>query len=498
MAIADEGPLTPLEMAVLERNAVALGLTIDALMENAGRAVAEEAARHLPPPPARVGILVGTGNNGGDGSCAGFYLGQWGYAPEAWAARPPADIRSSAARRNFDRLAARYSFHTGPPRAAELVDLPLVLDALLGSGQRGPLRGPYAVAGRAVEESRVPVLAVDLPSGLGTDTAIRPRWTVALTALKTGMTPENSGEITVRDIGIPDQARRETGPGDFLHFPTGSRRAERGRSARVVVIGGGPYAGAPALAALAALRSGVERATIYAPAPVAGLIQSMSPDLVVQPFGESAFQPSDVPAILEAVDAAKPAAVLVGMGAGASSKTIEAMTLLVAQLPPRAPLLLDADALHGLAPADASTRDPARIVATPNRGEWERILEGPAGPRGAEMADRVRSRAEELRVTLLVKGPSDVISDGRVVFENRHHDPAMTVAGAGDVLSGIIGGLLAQGVSAVGAARLGAYWAGEAGTRVAERRSFGLLATDLVEALPEALKAGLLRAQTIS
>lgn len=497
MWAASRRPLSSAEMAVVEENAVALGVTIDALMENAGRAVAEEATHHLPPAPARVAIVAGTGNNGGDGSAAAFYLQQWGYAPEVWLLRPPSEIRSRAARRCFERIERRLPVHLGPPRPEELAPFPLVVDAVLGTGQSARMRSPVRDAVEAIRSSRAPVLSVDLPTGAGDPDGLRPAWTVALTCVKEEAAGAHVGEVAVREIGIPPDAWRRTGPGEFLFFraPTGAE--DRGRTGRLVVIGGGPYAGAPALAGLAALRSGAERVTVIAPQGASESIQSFSPNLVVRPFGAGHFRTSDVAEILEFLRAAPPRAVAVGMGAGAHPDTTEALRGLLRELLGSAPLVVDADALAALPTAEeVGDRGPtATIVATPNSGEFERVFGGVAsGPPERKSADVARIAAER-HLVLLVKGSTDLGSDGETTFENAHHHPAMTVGGVGDVLAGVLASLLAQGLSPLHAARLATFWTGDAGQRAAVRRSFGLLATDVIEELPAALVAGLERVQ---
>jgi NAD(P)H-hydrate epimerase len=491
MWAASRRPLSSDEMAVVEQNGVALGVTLDALMENAGRAVAEEATRHLPSPPARVAVVAGTGNNGGDGTGAAYYLQQWGYSPEIWLVRPPAEIHSRAARRCYDRVEHRCPIHVRVPRPEELATMPLVIDALLGTGQTERLRGPVREAVEAIRASRAPVLSIDLPTGVADPDGLRPAWTITLTITKEELVHGAPGELTVRDIGIPPAAWRRTGPGEFLFFRT---PGDRGRTGRLVVIGGGPYAGAPALAALAALRSGAERATVLAPEGAAERIQSFSPNLVVRAFGGERFRPTDVPEILEFVRAAHPQAVVVGMGAGAHPETTEALGTVLRELTKLLPLVVDADALLALPKPDDLRDSGARaIIATPNAGEFERVFGGsPAGPL-ARRADEVQRTAAERRVTLVVKGDPDLASDGETVFENAHHHPAMTVGGVGDVLAGVIGSLLAQGVLPLHAARLGTYWTGEAGQRSASRRGFGLVATDVIDELPAALVTGLER-----
>ncbi|MGI0131748.1 MAG: NAD(P)H-hydrate dehydratase [Thermoplasmata archaeon] len=486
--------MTAVEMAVLEQNAVALGISIDALMENAGRAIAEEASHHLPSAPARVAFVAGSGNNGGDGTCAAFYLGQWGYTPEIWMVRPPSEIRSVAARRCFERIERRYPVRFHAPKPHELADIPLVIDALLGTGQTGRPQGGYGEAVIAINAAGAPVLSIDVPSGLGSDLSVRPRWTVALTSLKPGMSDATCGTITVRDIGIPEAARRRSGPGDFLFFPVERNRGPRGRSGRVVVIGGGPYAGAPGLAALAALRAGAERATVLAPRPAADQVQGFSPNLVVRSVGEEAFRPDDVPRLVELVKGSSVQAIVVGMGVGSDPSTLDALRQLLREIVAHAPLVVDAEALAALPPSrDAPSAAGAAIVGTPNVGEYLRDFEGGTEGSWEDRLEAARQRARARGMTLLVKGEADLVTDGTRAVMSPPHPRALAVAGAGDVLAGVVGALLAQGLAPFASARLASYWVGEAGSRVAARRGFGLVATDLLEELPATLVDGLAR-----
>lgn len=493
MWVASPRPLSSEEIAVAELNAVALGVTLDTLMENAGRAVAEEAARHLPPPPARVAVIASTGNNGGDGMCSAFYLQQWGFSPEIWLVHPPSEIRSRSARRCFERIERRVPFHIRVPREEELATMPLILDALLGTGQAEVLRPPIRDAVRAIRASKAPVLSIDLPTGTRDPAeGLRPSWTVTLTTPKEEMDLSRAGEVAVRDIGVPVEAWHRTGPGEFAFFRAPTGHGDRGRSARILVIGGGPYSGAPALTGLAALRTGAERATILAPEGAADRIQGFSPNLVVRPFGSGHFRATDVAEILDYVRGAPPAAVAVGMGAGAHPETIEALRQLIAELARFVPVLIDADGLSALPAGTEWTLPEGGVlpVATPNSGEFER-LRGPAP--SDDRAGAVRRVARERRVFLVVKGDPDLLSDGETIVENRHHHPAMTVAGVGDVLAGAIVSLLGQGLRPLAAARLGSYWVGEAGILAASRKSFGVMATDVVDELPAALAGGLAR-----
>jgi ADP-dependent NAD(P)H-hydrate dehydratase / NAD(P)H-hydrate epimerase len=489
---ASTRPLSSLEMAVVEANSVALGVTVDQLMENAGRAVAEEAMRRLPSPPASLAVVAGPGNNGGDATCAAFYLHQWGYVPEIWMLRAPAEIASRAARRCYDRVERIAPVHVGVPRPEDLARHPLILDGLLGTGQGGRLRSPVREAVDAITASGVPTLAVDVPTGVSDPTGLRPKWTVTLTVAKEEMTAENSGEIVVRDIGIPTEAWHRTGPGEFLFLPRAVRTADGRRTGRVVVIGGGPYSGAPALAALAALRSGAERATVVAPGGSAERIQAFSANLVVHAEGTDRFRPTDAAEILEFVRTSRPQAVVVGMGAGNHRETVEALSEVERGLAGTVPMVVDADGLAGLPTfEEISARGGSGIVVTPNVGEYDRYFGGVRGGPAVEQGEKARAIAEARGVVLLAKGDPDLLSDGIDWFENDHHHPAVTVGGAGDVLAGIVGSLLAQGVYARHAVRLASWWSGEAGARVAAHKGYGLTATDVIEELPAVMVTAL-------
>jgi len=491
MGVALGRPVTSEEMAVAEANALALGLSTDVLMENAGRVVAEEVVHDLPTPRSRVAVVAGPGNNGGDGFCATHYLIEWDYRPEIWLVQPASQIRTSASRRCFERVARRCPIHTGVPGPGDLTPFHLVIDAMLGTGQSGALRSPFREAVRAVRESGVPVLAIDIPTGATDPDGLHPRRTVTLASPKAEFTAPEPDQVTVRDIGIPDAAWKETGPGDFLFLRHAHGREGRGRTGRLVVIGGGPYAGAPALAGLAALRSGAERATIFAPGGAADRIQGFNPNLIVRSFGKDRFTPADVGPILRYLDQTPPRAVVMGMGVGTESETLEALRGLTRSILGRYPVVIDADALSVLPDIVRGRTLAHPVIATPNGGEFIRVFRGPKDGALEERRAAARAASQDLGITIVAKGDPDLITEGAELYENRHHALSMTVGGSGDVLGGVLGSLLAQGLGATGAALLGTYWVGEAGLRVAATRGDGLVATDLIEELPAVLVAGL-------
>jgi hydroxyethylthiazole kinase-like uncharacterized protein yjeF len=492
MTAVDGPPRSSLEVAIAERNAVALGVPLARLMDHAGRAVADELRARFPDPSARLVVLAGSGNNGGDGSSAVHHLLTANRTVELWVVPGRAAVRTGIARRALSDVEAVHPVRDGVPSASALTGAAVVVDAMLGTGQIGELRGPYREAVEQVRLSKVPVLSVDLPTGFGGRFALVPKWTVTFSSPKLGLNESNGGTVTVRAIGIPEGAFDRTGPGEYLAYPAPT---PRGRHVRVAVIGGGPFSGAPALAALAALRAGAERTTVYAPEPAATAARALSSNLVVVPAGTDRLRPDDVPAIVEALRSSRIGAVVVGMGLGRHPETHAAVQLLLRELVGTVPLVVDADALDALPPPRSPT-PAAPIVVTPNEGEFARVFRGEAWTGPETRLAAARAVADAHGVTVVLKGGDDAIAGRDRTASSGPHPNSMNVGGSGDVLAGLIGRLVADGIDPVLACRLATQWLGDAGARVAGRLGDGLIATDLIGELPYALQAGLRVART--
>lgn len=481
------GPLTAEESRVLEANAIALGVPLETLIAHAARVIADEALSMLPPPPARVAVLVGPGQNGEDGLIAARHLAEWGFRVTLYPVPSTASPAGGRPRRDLTAAGPDPMVAEEPLDGPGLGETALVVDALLGVGHLAPLRPEFRIACRAALESGVPILSVDVPTGLGDPDGIRATRTVSFTAAKADVPIDRSGEVRVRDIGVPPAAWEETGPGDFLRYPPPGRLPRAGRAGRVVVIGGGPYAGAPALAGLAALRAGAERATLIVPESAAAVSQGFSPVLVVRAVGGRRFAPEFVEETLAVLRTGPVEAIVIGPGAGSDAETVAYFRQLIARLEPTIPCVVDADALPILEPAD---EPPAlrgrRALATPNEGEFVRLYRSLGASPSDPLETTVPIAAKRWETIVLAKGALDRISDGERLVRNAHHHPSMAVAGSGDVLDGVLAALLAAGLSAWASARLGTYWLGEAAQRAGSIRGPGLLSTDLIEALPEA------------
>jgi ADP-dependent NAD(P)H-hydrate dehydratase / NAD(P)H-hydrate epimerase len=471
-------PIPPEEVRVLDINASYLGVLTIELMENAGAAVASYVASNYKP-ETRVAVLCGKGNNGGDGFVAGRHLSQRMHT-DVFLAGAEEDITSDIARVNLERVRD----HVKPLKAFDPKGYDIIIDALLGVGLQGRPREPYSSLIKVLNSSKRSIVSVDVPSGWPSDLQIVPDVTVTLHASKNGMDKRNSGKIVVEDIGIPPDAETYCGPGDFSLLPRRRKDAHKGDAGRVLVIGGGPYTGAPAFAGMAAMRSGIDLAFVATPESAALPVSVYSPNIIVRALSGEELQEGHVDYLLKVSDQCN--VVAIGPGLGSSEETLEAVRQFIKAC--KKPMVIDADAITACGQKIGVLRGKTGVI-TPHAGEFKKLT-GKTVP-GEDMDRRselVREAAYKLGLTILLKGPTDVISDGRYIKLNRVHNDAMTVGGTGDVLMGIVTGMMAQGASPFAAARIGAFTNGVAGNLAFEEKSYGLLATDIIEKVPFVLR----------
>jgi len=441
-------------MRAVEGNAVALGHSSLLMMESAGRSVADAV---LARGPSRVLVLCGRGNNGGDGMVAARYLQHLDAVdvvyPDCGSVTPAAALQES--------LLRHCSVALHPVRCAADVEVlgrlfdaaDVIIDAMLGTGASGTVREPLATFVARANASAAPVLAVDIPTpGIRADRIV------------SFHRPKVAGADVV-DIGIPLEAEVYTGPGDLTLVPAQAAGAHKGAGGEVLVVGGGPYQGAPYIAAMGALRAGADIVRIASPAYIP------MPDLIYERLEGKAITADHLETILRLTGRAD--VVVCGMGLGVESHDV---VLAIAGAAKRA--VFDADALARPLPAAKET------IYTPHAGEFARIT-GTAPP--ADLAARGRCvKAAATAGTVLLKGPVDVVSDGTRVRFNRTGTPAMTTGGTGDLLAGVAGALFCQ-VPAFEAACIAAYTCGRAGMRATGDRGCGMIATDMLDYVPEEL-----------
>jgi hydroxyethylthiazole kinase-like uncharacterized protein yjeF len=446
----ESGIISTERMRVVDENAKALGLSSLQLMESAGRAVAEHILSYE---PSKVLILCGKGNNGGDGLVAARYVQ---YLETAVIIVDQQGMTTECARQLEVARHCRLNLFPVQCRedvaalAREFDDADVIVDCLLGTGTAGELREPLRSCVEIAGHATAPILSADIPTP-----GVVPDRIVTFHRQKV----EGS---TTADIGIPLEAEVFVGPGELLLVERRKKDAHKGAGGKVLVIGGGPFQGAPYLAGLGALRAGADLVRIASP------VFEPVPDLIFDRLEGEVIGMEHIDRLLEL--AADSDVVVIGNGLGQESHDVVGR---VAEHCKKA--VFDADALRRPVPAAAES------IYTPHAGEFTRMT-------GIRPGDELLSRAREVKKaahqgTILLKGPVDVISDGRRVRFNRTGSPAMTVGGTGDVLAGVAGAIFCH-LPAFESACIAAYVTGRAGEDVAAQQGGGLLASDLPDRIP--------------
>jgi ADP-dependent NAD(P)H-hydrate dehydratase / NAD(P)H-hydrate epimerase len=479
----DHALLTPAEMALADQAAVAAGASEAVLMEAAGRSVAEALQRRWSRRP--VAVLCGPGNNGGDGFAAARHLAAAGWSVRLGLLGPQDRLTGAAAHH-----AARFRGTIEPLSPAMLDGAEIAIDALFGAGLSRPLEGGARAMIEALQSRGLPVLAVDVPSGVdGATGAIRgaaPRadLTVTFFRKKPGhlLFPGRAlcGSLVLAQIGIPEGVLETIAPRCFENdpalwlgaYPWPRALDHKYSRGHAVIAGGAVMTGAARLGARAAGRAGAGLVTLGVPETSWPIYASALSSVIVRPLRSAAeFRTL----------AADPRvrSVLIGPGAGVAPET---RALVLAGLAAGRASVLDADALTVFAqePDTLFAAIKSTAVLTPHEGEFARLfhVEG-------DKLVRARAAAKTAGAVVLLKGPDSVIAapDGRVAI-NANAPPDLATGGTGDVLAGIIAGLLAQGLDGFDAACAACWLHGEAA------RDFGpgLVADDLLETLPSVLR----------
>ncbi len=485
--------LTTAEMAEADQFAVAAGVPFLTLMENAGRAVADEAAKMVKS-DAKIAVLCGPGNNGGDGFVAARLLKERGYRVAVMALVDRASLHDDAA-----VMAQRWSGAVEVASLAPLRSVDLIIDALFGAGLKRDIDGAYRGLIEGINGLGRPILAVDMPSGVDGDTgavrgaAVQATATVTFFRRKPGqlLFPGRTlcGPVTVADIGISTEFSTvdnvllccclcvANGPPVLPLLNAASHKYTRGHA--VVVSGPATTTGAARLAARGALRIGSGLVTVASPQASVPVNAAHLTAIMLRAF--------QVPHGLKTIlDDKRHNAVLLGPGLGLGDDSI---AMIRVALTSGAHVVLDADALTCfigatgvLANIIAELQSVGRdVVLTPHAGEFARL----AGPLPGSKLDQARALAEATKAIVVYKGPDTVIAapDGRAVI-NDNAPPTLATAGSGDVLAGFITGLIAQGMPAFEAACAGVWLHGECANLFGP----GLIAEDLPEILPRVLQ----------
>jgi len=482
--------LTPAEMYRADALAVKADVPSLTLMENAGRAVAEAIVRRFGARP--VTVLAGPGNNGGDGFVTARHLRAWGWPIDILSLCRTTEYRGDAA-----RMASLWGAESAPLNGAKLRENTLVIDALFGAGLSKPLPPEAAALAEEAARLRLPVVSIDVPSGLDGATGkplgacFQTDLTVTFFRKKPGHVLEPGrvlcGETVVADIGIPDSVLAEIAPKSHENGPPELKKraqnAHKYTSGHAIVVSGdATHTGAARLAAMAALRAGAGLVTLASPSNA--LIVNAS-HLTTIMLAEA----DDAAGLSRLLQDKRKNAVCIGPAAGIDENTAEKT---IACLESGAAVVLDADALTSFAEnPDVLFKLIAKhrhrgVVITPHEGEFARIFKDLADESESKI-ERARKAAARSGAVIVLKGPDTVIAspDGLAAV-NTNAPPSLATAGSGDVLAGIITGLLAsEPESPVFEMACAGVWIhGEAARRLPR---IGLIAEDLPAAIPGVL-----------
>lgn len=507
--------VTAEEMRRLDADALTTyGIPVTILMEQAGMGVVREMERRFGDPAGRsIVVLAGKGHNGGDGLVAARHLIQRGAHVHVFltfpfdASRGEARVQSQIVRAMGGRMLDPSGYDRDRFRAA-LQEADLIVDALVGTGLSAPITGLAADLIADLNASGKPVIAVDIPSGISADTgetlgaAVRAALTVTFALPKRGhfLPPgsDHTGELRVVDIGIPHRAIERaalplsvfTKEDAAAVVPTRPREGHKGTFGHVLVVAGSVgKSGAAILTSRAALRTGAGLTTLACPESVLRSGEDKPAEVMTLPLPETpehALSARSLDLLLTAPKNATVAAI--GPGLSTHPETQATIRELVARL--SMPMVIDADGLNALADhLEPLKRPHAPMVLTPHPGEMGRLTRLGAREVQRRRIDLAMEFAKAHHVVLVLKGARTVVAspDGRVTL-NPTGNSGMATAGTGDVLTGMIAALLAQGLAPADAARLGVYLHGSAGDAVAgERGERGMMAGDLIDRIPSVL-----------
>jgi NAD(P)H-hydrate epimerase len=475
--------LTPREMDAADQASMAAGTKVGALMEAAGAAVAVAMGGHWAMRP--VTVLCGPGNNGGDGFVTARHLAAAGWPVKVALLGARETLKGAAA-----EAAAKWTGEVSPLSRKSLEGAGIVVDALFGAGLSRDLGGTALSVVTVLKTAKIPICAIDMPSGVDGATGIvrgaaaRADLTVTFFRKKPGhlLYPGRGlcGDLVVADIGTPVSALEgiaphtwENGPELWLAaYPWPRPESHKYKRGEVLVLGGEAITGASRMTALAAARAGAGMVTLAAPKPVWSLYAGALTDIIVLAFEDATAWDG-----LLADERRNVIAVGPGAGVGAATRG----HVLAALATGRA-VVLDADALTSFAeaPEQLFTAIQGPCVMTPHEGEFMRLFQFEG-----DKLSRTRAAARQSGAVVLLKGSDTVIAapDGRAII-NSNAPPQLATGGSGDVLTGFVAALIAQGLAPFEAAAAGAWLHGAA----AAEFGIGLVAGDLPDALPWVLQ----------
>ncbi len=509
--------VTAEQMQNLDRQTIQeIGIPGAVLMENAGRGTVEQMRRYFPDLGSRrVVVIAGKGNNGGDGFVIARYLLNQNIAVNVFLLAQADRVSGDAALNlaAFQRLGGliqeipdESAWRKAQP---ELKSAGLIVDALFGTGLQAPITGLAAQVITEVNQSGVPVVAVDVPSGLDATSgqvqgcAIKAQLTCTFGLAKRGLVIYPgllyAGKVEIIDIGIPCALIRRANLQEHLledadfygKLPARAPDSHKGTYGHAFIIAGSPgKTGAAALAAQAAMRVGAGLVTIGVPEQVNPILEIKVTEAMTEPLpgSEKGYLGSRS---LQRIQDVLPGKTVMAIGPGIADRAETAQLVHALIESVELPLVIDADGLNAVARnPEVLKKARAAVVLTPHPGEMARLMHTTTGAVQADRIGSARTFAAAYGVIVVLKGARTVIAEpGGQIFINPTGNPGMASGGMGDVLTGMIAGFMAQRINPLFSAQCAAYVHGRIGDTLAARRgNTGIIATDIIDDIPAALQ----------
>lgn len=469
--------VTPREMRTAEINSEYFGVPVSTLMENAGYQVFLALKRKFKKLKGKnVVVYCGSGNNGGDGLVAARHLAKAGADTSiVLVGKSP---RTPLLRKHLN--AVSYLVTKKPPKNPDII-----IDAILGTGIKGAPREPVRTVTRKINSSKAFKLSVDLPTGLDPETgkgsAVRPDLVVALHRAKRGLEPFNTKVV---NIGMPEEVDTHVGPGDVIVNLKRGEDSHKGQNGRVLIVGGSDlFHGAPILSGIATHNCGADLVYLYVPEGNFNVTRAASPGFIVRKFKGDYLTPASVS---EIVIFSKGCDVLViGPGLGERQETKDAVIEILKKV--KIPAVIDADAIKAVAEYPSVLKKIDAVV-TPHTREFARLTKKSSPKTEKNRIKLLKKEAKRLSCVILLKSPTDIIASPGGIKLNTTGNPGMTVGGTGDVLSGVVAGLISQGLSSFDGACCAAFVTGASGDELSRWRGHAYTAEDVALEISNTIK----------
>ena len=425
------------------------------LMENAGKTIVHFIETTFPKGKA-VAVVCGSGNNAGDGICCAELLRE-NYKVSVILIKGIAGLKTPEARRAINNYQGTYYGIFDLEDVISRSDI--IIDAIFGIGINGEPREPYNEVIGTVNRSGKIIVSVDVPSGFPSKLAIKPDFTVTFTDVKTGMEKSNSGKIIVADIGVPDSVKTSAGPGDLVYIPSYNPLAHKGMNGIAGIFAGNTFPGAAVMASLAAYSTGTDLVKVFSSELNRDMIVSRNPGLMF--YDADTIRKEDMDGITS---------MLIGPGMGRNDLSKRLINYVLDNF--NGQIVVDADALRLLSPDRIARRN---AIITPHSAEFRAFT-------GLEpTAENAIKIAEKFSITVLLKGVTDIITDGKNIKYSTGGNGRMAMGGTGDVLAGIAAGLLSRGMTSFRAAVASSYINKRSGEMSYNKYGYYYSITDMIK-----------------